>query len=71
MSYEVGLTAVYSGTIDDKRLKLKTKVCARPCPEGFAARVEGVKSGGKCWSVDESRVVMGQLGEKVEETTKA
>jgi len=34
-------------------------------PEGFAARVEVVKSGGKCWSVDEERAVMGQLG-KVE-----
>jgi lysozyme family protein len=29
--------------------------------EGFVARVEEVKSGGKCWSVDQERSVMGDL----------
>ena len=29
--------------------------------EGFTERVEGVKSGGKCWSVDEQRSTMGDL----------
>ena len=29
--------------------------------EGYAARVEVVKSGGKCWSVDEQRAAMGDL----------
>lgn len=30
-------------------------------PEGFVARVEEVKSGGKCWSVDQERSAMGEL----------
>ena len=30
---------------------------------GFVSRVEEVKSGGKCWSVDEERAVMGQVRE--------
>ena len=29
--------------------------------EGLATRVKEVKSGGKCWSVDEARSVMGDL----------
>ena len=34
---------------------------------GFIDRVETVKKGGKCWSVDEARAVMG----KVARTNKA
>ena len=30
-------------------------------PEGFIGRVEEVKSGGKCWSVDEARSMMGNI----------
>ena len=29
--------------------------------EGFTERVQEVKSGGKCWSVDEQRSTMGDL----------
>jgi hypothetical protein len=32
--------------------------------KGFIDRVETVKSGGKCWSVDEARAVMGEVRTK-------
>ena len=35
--------------------------------EGFVERVDEVKAGGKCWSVDESRECMGEVGGRSEE----